>query len=275
MARQPVFRYSLLKCPWANSYMHHHSRCWMLLTAPFATAVRPADMPQVRHHRPDDIMWKNACRMTKTSPGLTFRPAAEKKPIRVSTCLCHFHAICICKPGSPIAPRLHGERKPIRQSGASEEQMEEPVPANPALPDTLPWEKQHGPIAGCTVSTLTHAARPAHQLLSARQCCWIYRWTTGEFKPAAPSWEGAYPLFICTSLTIQINITDRLCVCGCEDDFNYFFLFLKIIHRNLTQTSRWWQIKQTVIRVEGLMGSNITDKGVTGTIIPVCASGFI
>lgn len=38
----------------------------------------------------------------------------------------------------------------------------------------------------------SHAARPAHQLLSARRSCWIYRWTTGEFKPAAPSWEGTY-----------------------------------------------------------------------------------
>lgn len=77
------------------------------------------------------------------------------KPIRVSTCLCHFHLICICKPSAPIAPRLHRRKKPICPSAVCEEQMADPVPANPALPDTLPCEKQHGPIAGCTVSSLT------------------------------------------------------------------------------------------------------------------------
>lgn len=128
----------------------------------------------------------------KLAPDWLFRPAVEMKPIRVSTCLCHFHVICICKPASPIAPRLHGERKPICQSGASEEQMGEPVLANPALPDTLPWEKQHGPIVGCTDSPLTRRTSST-SAAPCRQSCWIYRSATGEFKPAAPSWEGTYP----------------------------------------------------------------------------------
>ncbi|GAA6221370.1 uncharacterized [Lates japonicus] len=79
------------------------------------------------------------------------------KPIRVSTCLCHFHVICICKPASPIAPRLHREETPIRRPGSFEEQMGEPVPRNPALPDTLPWEKQHGARSLAVLpSSLTH-----------------------------------------------------------------------------------------------------------------------
>lgn len=58
-------------------------------------------MPQVRHH-PDDIMRKHAFTMTKTSSELTLRPAVEMKLIRVSTCLCNFHPIWICKLVSPI-----------------------------------------------------------------------------------------------------------------------------------------------------------------------------
>lgn len=33
--------------------------------------------------RPDDTVGKNACGMTKTSPGLTFRPAADETDPRV------------------------------------------------------------------------------------------------------------------------------------------------------------------------------------------------
>lgn len=151
-------------------------------------------MPQVRHHRPGDIMRKNACRMTKTSPGLTFGPAAEMKPIRVSTCLCHFHVICICKPVSPIAPQLHAEKKPICQSGPFEEQMGEQVHVDPSLPDTLPWEKQHGADRWLYRLPHSHAARPAYQLLSGRLSCWIFLFfffltAEREFEPAAPSWE--------------------------------------------------------------------------------------
>ncbi|KAL7401877.1 hypothetical protein ABVT39_005832 [Epinephelus coioides] len=109
------------------------------------------------------------------------------KPIRVSTCLCHFHVICICKPGSPIAPRLHRDEEPICPSEALEEQMGEPLRANPAPPDTLPWEKQHGPIAGCTVS-FTHTPHVQHISCSvARQSCWIYRSTTDDLdQPLHP-----------------------------------------------------------------------------------------
>lgn len=124
-------------------------------------------------------MRKNACRLTQTRPGLTFRPAAEMKPIRVSTCLCHFHVIYICKPGSPIAPQLHGAKTPIGRSGAFKEPMAEPVVADPALPDTLPWEKQHGPSAGCTASTLTRRTSNT-SAARARRSYWIYRWTKDE-----------------------------------------------------------------------------------------------
>ncbi|KAK2917824.1 hypothetical protein Q8A73_004570 [Channa argus] len=50
---------------------------------------------------------------------------------------------------------LHGENSPIGQSQSSEERIGEALPANPALPDTLPRKRQHGPIAGCTASSLT------------------------------------------------------------------------------------------------------------------------
>ncbi|KAM7414614.1 hypothetical protein PAMA_019432 [Pampus argenteus] len=83
------------------------------------------------------------------------------KPIRVSTCLCHLHLICICKPASPIAPRLPRARTPIRQSEEFAERMGELVGSNPALPDTLPWEKQHGPITGCA-AYFTHTPHVQH-----------------------------------------------------------------------------------------------------------------
>lgn len=150
---QSLFKYSLLNCPWANSVYRSCSwNCWLRLHQ----TAQLTDVPQVRHHHPDDIMRKNACRMTKTSPGLTFRPAAEMKPIRVSTCLCHYHIICICKPSSPIARRLHSEHEPICQAAATEERMGEWQARGPAPPDTLPWEKQHGPITGCSAYSRAH-----------------------------------------------------------------------------------------------------------------------
>ncbi|KAG7522690.1 hypothetical protein JOB18_028664 [Solea senegalensis] len=51
--------------------------------------------------------------------------------------------------------------------------MGESEHSGPAPTDTLPREKQHGPISGCTASSLshththTHAARLTHQLLSS------------------------------------------------------------------------------------------------------------
>lgn len=49
----------------------------------FTRQLELSGTPQVRHHHPDDIMRKNACGMTKTSPGLTFRPAADETDPRV------------------------------------------------------------------------------------------------------------------------------------------------------------------------------------------------
>lgn len=66
------------------------------------------------------------------------------KPIRVSTCLCHFHLICVCKPSAPIARRPHGRRRVIGPSAARYERMAEALPARPAPSDTFPCEKQHG-----------------------------------------------------------------------------------------------------------------------------------
>lgn len=44
-----------------------------------------------------------SCQCELTQPYiLTFCPAVEIKLIRVSTCLCHLHLICICKLASPI-----------------------------------------------------------------------------------------------------------------------------------------------------------------------------
>ncbi|KAK5867363.1 hypothetical protein PBY51_011863 [Eleginops maclovinus] len=112
------------------------------------------------------------------------------KPIRVSTCLCHFHLICICKPASPIAPLLHRELTLICRLGEFEEQMREPVPANPALPDTLPWEKQHGRIAGCTVSSHTHTLTHRTSDTSAALCPTLLLDLPLNNGTVAPSWEG-------------------------------------------------------------------------------------
>lgn len=164
--------YTLPKCPWANSLTL--TLVPEIADCAFSSAAQLTDMPQVKHHHPDDIMPKNACRMTTASPGLTFHPAAEMKPIRVSTCLCHFHVICICKPASPIAPRLHWTEEPIGQSEPLEEQMGAHAPASPALPDTLPWEKQHGPITGCSASSLSRRTSSTSAALCL-QSYWIYR----------------------------------------------------------------------------------------------------
>lgn len=128
-----------------------------------------------------------------------------------------------------------------------------------------------GRSAGCTVSTLTHAARPAHQLLSARQSCWIYRWATGEFnQPRHPG--KVRTLFIFTSLTIPRNITDYVCLWRWGGFYGVFFLNHP---QEFDADIMMMANKQTVLRVEGLIASNITEKGVTVTIIPVRASGFI
>lgn len=128
--------------------------------------------------------------MTKTSPGLTFHPAAEMKAIRVSTCLCHFHVISICKAASPIAAQLRGEHAPICRSGASEEPIGASLAPDPALPDTLPWEKQHGPIAGCSVSSLTRRTSDTSAALCPTLLLDLPR-NKGRGGPAAASWEGA------------------------------------------------------------------------------------
>ncbi|CAB1446749.1 unnamed protein product [Pleuronectes platessa] len=115
-------------------------------------------MPQVSHHLhlhphgADDMMMKSTCTVTEPSPGLTSRPwLVEMKPIRVSTCLCHFHEICICKRPSPIAARLCSGGTRIGRRGATAEPMGAAARRGPALPDTFRWEKQHGraPLAVC------------------------------------------------------------------------------------------------------------------------------
>lgn len=180
-------------------------------------AAQHTDMPQLRHHHSDDIMRTNARRMTKTSPGLTFHPAAEMKPIRVSTCLCPFHVICICKPGSPIAPQLHGEKQPICQSGAIEEQIGEPVSSDPALPDTLPWEKQHGPIAGCAASPLTRRTSST----SAALCPTVLAGFTAEQRKSRTvrSILGRYVPSLILNLTSVITPSyDHLLLHVCEPE---------------------------------------------------------
>lgn len=77
------------------------------------------------------------------------------KPIRVSTCLCHFHVVCICKRSAPITAQLHGQRQPIGPSTLRQEPMGGPAPSGPALPDTLPGEKQHGAANCLYLPTLT------------------------------------------------------------------------------------------------------------------------
>lgn len=153
--------------------------------------------------------------MTKTSPGLTFRPAAEMKPIRVSTCLCHFHLICICKPAAPIAPRLHREEKPIGRSAELEQPMGAPVSAEPALPDTLPWEKQHGPLAGSTVS-LTHTPPVRHISCSLPDTAAAAAAAAGFNAEQRTSWTsrsilGRYVPSLLFRVLILININNYIC----------------------------------------------------------------
>lgn len=110
------------------------------------------------------------------------------KPIRVSTCLCHFHLFCVCKPNAPIAARLHGRRKATGPPVASGEPIREPAPASPAHSDTLLCEKQHGPelrLEGLS----THTPHVPHISCSSADCpAGLTDRTSGEFRPAAPSW---------------------------------------------------------------------------------------
>lgn len=66
------------------------------------------------------------------------------KPIRVSTCLCHFHLICVCKRRQPIAAQLHGCSNATGPPAVREKPIREPEGAGPAHSDTLLCEKQHG-----------------------------------------------------------------------------------------------------------------------------------
>ncbi|KAG7245364.1 hypothetical protein INR49_010814 [Caranx melampygus] len=116
------------------------------------------------------------------------------KPIRVSTCLGHYHIICICKPSSPIARRLHSEHEPICQSAATEERMGEWQARGPAPPDTLPWEKQHGPITGCSAYSLTHRTSNTSAALCPPTPTDLPDLPLKQRKrtgPAAPSWEDS------------------------------------------------------------------------------------
>lgn len=111
------------------------------------------------------------------------------KPIRVSTCLCHLHLICICKPNAPIVAQLCGRRNATGPPTESEEPIRKPAPASPAHSDTLLCEKQHGQARRLEgLRSHSHAARPAHQPLHRRLPYWINHPTPGDFKPAAPSW---------------------------------------------------------------------------------------
>lgn len=78
---------------------------------------------------------------------------------------------------------------PIGRPVAHEGPIAVPLSANPALPDTLPGEKQHGADRWLYLPTLTNRTSSTSAALT-RQSCWIYRRTTGDFKTAAPSWEG-------------------------------------------------------------------------------------
>lgn len=79
----------------------------------------------------------------------------------------------------------------------------------------------------------SHAARPAHQLLSARQSCWIYPLNKGgsTSKPLDPGKVGTVYTSTTTTTTPHPH---SISVCG---DNPEMVLFLKkIIRRNLTQT---------------------------------------
>ncbi|CAK6951000.1 hypothetical protein INR49_010814 [Scomber scombrus] len=67
--------------------------------------------------------------------------------------------------------------------------MGEPLPSNPALPDTLPWEKQHGPITCCTAS-LTLTPHVQHISCFLPTVLLDLPLNKGRVTPSAPSWEG-------------------------------------------------------------------------------------
>lgn len=110
------------------------------------------------------------------------------KPIRVSTCLCHFHLICMCKPNAPIVAQLYRRRNKTGPPAASEEPITEPAPANPAHSDTLLCEKQHGQDRRLE-GLYTHTPHVLHiNCFIVELPSWINHPTSGDFKPAAPSW---------------------------------------------------------------------------------------
>lgn len=148
----------------------------------------------------------NACRVTKTSPGLTFRPAADETDPRVHVFVSfpsHLHM----QTASPIAPRLHTPRQPIGPAGACVGRMGERARAGPAPSQTRCLGRSNtGPIAGCTVSTLTRRTSNT----SAALCPTSPAGFTAEHKReslnrAAPSWEGTYAL---RSLINTLHIPD-------------------------------------------------------------------
>lgn len=128
----------------------------------------------------------------KLALGLTFHPAAEMKPIRVSTCLCPFHVICICKPRAPIAAQLHVGATLNGQAASLKERMGDRLRFSPALPDTLPWEKQHGPLAACAASSLTRRTSSSSAALCPTALLDLPL-NKGRVGPSAPSWEGTSP----------------------------------------------------------------------------------
>ena len=189
-----------------------------LLTAPLPGSLGSTDMPPVRHRRPDDLMRRNACRVTKTSPGLTFRPAADETDPRVHVFVSfpsHLHM------QTGLAYRAAAARTEAADWSArcvrGANGRAGPRRSRP-LPDTLPWEKQHGPDRWLY---RLHTHTPHVQRISCSlpdESCWIYRWTqTGEFKPSR-SILGRYALrsLINTSTHHRLYIYISIFVCARE-----------------------------------------------------------
>ncbi|KAK2842300.1 hypothetical protein Q5P01_012500 [Channa striata] len=85
--------------------------------------------------------------------------------------------------------KLHGETKPIGESRSPEEQIGAALPANPALPDTLPRKKQHGADRGLH-RLLTHTLHVQHISCSLPHSPAGLQLNKGRVGPSAPSWEG-------------------------------------------------------------------------------------
>lgn len=117
-----------------------------------------------RHQHPDDNVGDECLWTDQDQLWLDFSPSCwNGKPIRVSTCLCHFHLVCICKPASPMAPRLYRAREPIgrpRANGRAGAVWPRPF-RHVALGEATRAEHWLWPLP-----RRSHAARPAHQLPS-------------------------------------------------------------------------------------------------------------